>query len=87
MAAKLSKLGTVTGTIIRLLLLCLVVGIALRIFNISPRHIFDDTWNTLAQIVHLIVEFARWAIEYVALGAVIVLPIAVIALILRLVRR
>ena len=75
------------GTIIRLLLLCLIVGLLLAYFNINPSYILTDTAGTVHAIAVLALEFFRWAKPYVMLGAVIVIPIALLLLLLRLVRR
>jgi hypothetical protein len=76
----------VIGTIIRLLLLCLVVGLLLAFFNITPSRIFTDTAVTIRQVYELGIDFVGWAESYVTLGAVIVVPIAVVALLMRLAR-
>jgi len=73
--------------IIRLVLLCLVVGLLLAFFNITPQHIITDTIATIRDVGDLIVNFVRWALPYILLGAVVVVPIAVISVILRVARR
>ena len=75
------------GTIIRLLPLCLVVGLLLAFFNVNPAHILTDTAGTLHLVARLLVDFFHWAKPYVLLGAVVVLPVACLMLLLRLVRR
>ena len=71
------------GTVVRLLLLCLVVGLVLNFFDITPQHIVTDTIRTVSQIFDLISDAIRWAVPYILLGAVVVVPVAIISLIMR----
>ncbi len=75
------------GTVIRILLICLLVGLVMAFFGITPAHIIDDTIATAHHAWVLVVEFVLWAIPYILLGGSVVLPIAAIVLILRFVRR
>lgn len=74
--------GTVTGTIVRLLVVCLIVGFVLSALGINPLDIyygvirfFGDLWNrgfaALGQVGH-----------YLLLGAIIVIPVFIIIRIL-----
>ena len=76
--AMLSRENPV-GTILKLLLLCLVVGLVLSFFNITPQHIVTDTLRTLREIYDLIFGAVHWAVPYILLGAVVVIPVAVIS--------
>ncbi|HWK45428.1 MAG TPA: DUF6460 domain-containing protein [Stellaceae bacterium] len=67
------------GTIIRLLLLCLVVGLILAFFNITPQHLFNDTIGTIRELVAVVTGITHWAAPYVVLGAVVVIPIAILS--------
>jgi hypothetical protein len=80
-------LGPALGWLARTLVLCLVVGIVLSVFDVDPVRILTDTWATLGQIHVAILRLIRWAIPYVLLGAVVVVPVALISLALRLLRR
>ena len=71
------------GTVIRLLLICLVVGLILSFFNITPQHIVTDTLRTLREIYDLVFGAVHWAVPYILLGAVVVIPVAVISLMTR----
>lgn len=75
------------GSVLRILLLCLVVGLVMAFFGITPAHIIDDTIATAQRAWGLVVDFVLWAVPYVLLGGSVVLPVAAIILILRLVRR
>ncbi len=75
------------GNVVRLIVLCLVVGLLLAFFNITPHSIFTDTRNTIRDVWELIAGFVHWALPYVLLGAVIVVPIAIISYALKAARR
>jgi hypothetical protein len=71
------------GGIIRLVVLCLVVGLLLSFFNITPQHIVTDTLRTLREIYDLLFGAVHWAVPYILLGAVVVVPVAVISVMTR----
>lgn len=75
------------GIVIRLLFICLLAGLFMAFFGIRPAHLLDDlavsfwrAWDILSVVV-------RWAATYIALGAYVVVPVAVVVLLLRLLRR
>ncbi|MBP2298322.1 hypothetical protein [Azospirillum picis] len=70
------------GWIIRTLFLCFVVGLALSFLHIDPASILTDSWQTVQNIVSLLVDAGSWALPYILIGAVVVVPLSVIALIL-----
>ena len=51
------------GGIVRLLLLCLVVGLILSFFDITPQHIVSDTLRTLREIYDLVFGAVHWAVH------------------------
>jgi hypothetical protein len=71
------------GGIVRLVLLCLLVGLVLSFFDITPQHIVTDTLRTLREIYDLVFGAVHWAVPYILLGAVVVVPVAVISLMMR----
>jgi hypothetical protein len=71
------------GGIVRLVLLCLLVGLVLSFFDITPQHIVTDTLRTLSRIYDLLFGAVHWAVPYILLGAVVVVPVAVISLMMR----
>jgi hypothetical protein len=81
------EMQSMVGTVFRILLICLVVGLVMAFFGITPAHIIDDTIATAQRAWALVVSFVLWAVPYVLLGGSVVLPIAAIILILRFVRR
>jgi hypothetical protein len=75
------------GRIIGLLVLCFLVGLVLAFFGTTPRTILTDAWGTIVSVWGFVVDLLAWAMPYILLGAVVVVPIAVIGWILRIARR
>jgi hypothetical protein len=73
--------------VIGLVLLCLIVGIVLAAFNVTPRSIVTDTIGTIRHLAELAVDLADWAVPYILLGAVVVVPVAIVSFLLGCARR
>ena len=73
--------------IFSLLVLCLVVGLVLAFFGTTPRTVFYDMLGVIERVAALGLNAASWAVQYIALGAIVVVPIAVIGWLMRAVRR
>ena len=69
------------------LLLCLFVGLLLDSLGISARGILHHGGSTILLVGRLFGEGIRWSVPYVLLGAVVVLPAALLIWILRRGRR
>ncbi len=67
-----------TFRIVALLLLCLLVGLLLDSLGISARGILHDTGHTILLVGHLAARLVEWAVPYMLLGAVVVLPVLTI---------
>ncbi len=80
-----------TADIVRVVFLCLVVGLVLAAFNVDPAELWVDFFGTLAESIASVVDTllgsADRAIEYFLLGAVIVVPIWVFMRILGAMKR
>ena len=64
--------------IIRILVLSLIVGLVISFFNINPMGILNDTWDTILAVGGLFSGMLDWALPYILVGAVVVVPIALI---------
>jgi hypothetical protein len=73
--------------VVGLVLLCLVVGLILATLHITPLGLVTETWATIRHAINLFLEVASWAIPYILLGAVVVVPIVVLSVVLRGARR
>lgn len=71
------------GWIVRTLVLCFVVGVILSVLRIDPASILTNSWETMRDIVDLLLDAGRWALPYILIGAVIVVPLSVIGAVLR----
>ena len=74
-------MSAIVGRAIGLFLLCLVMGLLLDAIGVSARGLLYDTWHTLSGMFRRIGEFFEWAVPYVALGAIIVVPLYIVRLI------
>lgn len=82
-----SPMPKITGsTIIKLVIVCFLVGFALAFFHLDPK-------DVLTQLARWAKSLAEWsvgafgsAVSYILLGAVIVLPIWLVFYLLRAVR-
>lgn len=65
----------VAGTIIKLVLLSIVVGIVFAALGITPYNIIDRLQQLIRNIANLGFDAFHWAFQYFLIGAVIVFPI------------
>jgi hypothetical protein len=63
------------STIVKLLIASLVVGLLMRWFDVTPRSLITHFGETIVRAFDRMAQFAGWAVDYVLLGAVIVVPI------------
>ncbi len=64
--------------LLALFLLCLFVGLLLDSFGISALGILHNTGPTILLVGRLAGRMIEWAVPYMLLGAVVVLPLALI---------
>jgi hypothetical protein len=75
------------GTVVKLILLSLIVGLLLNWFNVSPQDLLRDMVGNIDAIMQWSVDAFGSAASYILLGAVIVLPIWAILFALRWLRQ
>ena len=78
---------TIVGRVIGVVVLCFLAGLFLSRLGITARGILTDTWSTILSVFTLLGDLASWAIPYTLLGAVIIVPLLLLGLIHRVVRR
>jgi len=71
------------GWIVKTLVLCFVVGFILSVLRIDPASILTNNWETIKDIADLVFDAGHWALPYILVGAVIVVPLSVIGALLR----
>ncbi len=64
-----------TRTVVKLLIWCLIVGILLSFFDISPLNVLASISQTARDIFKAVVDAIAWALPYLIAGAVIVIPV------------
>ncbi|MGE5540386.1 MAG: DUF6460 domain-containing protein [Gemmatimonas sp.] len=70
-------------TVFNLLLASLAVGLIMRWFHLTPRSLLAHFGESVEQAFDALVRFAGWAIDYVLVGAIVVVPIWLVALLLK----
>ena len=79
--------GSIFGVIIRLVLLSIVVGVILSTLGITPRNFFYQIEVLLRRIYDLGFDTFDWLLGYLLLGAMVVVPIWLIARLISTLRR
>jgi len=79
--------GSPMGVLVRLLVLSLVVGVILSALGITPQNFFFQINVLLGRIYDLGFGVFRSIIEYLLLGAMVVVPIWLIARLVKTTRR
>ncbi|SLN55999.1 hypothetical protein [Oceanibacterium hippocampi] len=63
------------GLILKLLIASLIVGLAMSWFDVTPQAVFQDLGGAISRLFNAAVNGVRWAVPYILIGAVVVLPI------------
>lgn len=63
------------GTIIKLLFASLLVGLVMHWMGVTPRSLIANFGATVERLFNSLASFAGWAVDYILVGAVIVVPI------------
>jgi len=66
---------SVTGTLIRLVLLSVVVGVVFSALGITPFNLIERLEQLVRNITNMSFDALNWAFRYFLLGAVIVFPV------------
>lgn len=67
--------NTVVSRIVKLAIVSLLVGFALAFFGIEPKNLITSLGKTVVDIYEVILRFLQWAVKYILLGTVVVVPI------------
>ena len=74
-------------TAVKLAIASLIVGLALSFFGVTPQALLHSFGRTVVDIYDAVLSFLTWAIKYVLIGAVVVVPIWIAAVLWRLASR
>jgi hypothetical protein len=69
------------GRIIGLFVLCVLVGLFLESIGITAHGILTDTWATFGALFRKVRDVVDWSLPYALLGAIIVVPLALLSLV------
>ena len=61
--------------IFKLIIACLLVGLVLLTVNINPRNILESGQDAIYWLIGVGGEYFGWALTYILIGAVVVMPI------------
>lgn len=75
------------GTVIKILIASLLVGLVMHWFGITPRSLIENFGDSIVRIFGTAARLIDWAIDYILVGAVIVVPIWFIVFLLDRVKR
>ena len=84
---KLIPANGIVSTIVKLLAVCLLVGMLLSVFDITPEQLLTSFGQTVERIIRMVMSFGSWAVRYIFVGAVVVVPIWLLIVLLRVIRR
>ena len=71
------------GTLIKIVLASLAVGLVMAMFGLTPQQIFQSAFARLGDLFDWAVEAFGWAVTYVLLGAAVVVPVWFVFYLLR----
>jgi len=74
------------GTIIKLLVLSLIVGMLLKFLNVNPENLLSSLGGFFEWLVQISAGLIDWGLGYVLIGAAVVVPIYVVIVLLRVAR-
>tara|TARA_B100000686_G_scaffold202655_1_gene209591 strand:- start:1456 stop:1704 length:249 start_codon:yes stop_codon:yes gene_type:complete len=74
------------STVIRIVLLCLVVGLVISALGLTPENLLGLLGNTVIRLFNIAVDLVQWAVPYVLVGTVVVIPIWLLLAIVRYAR-
>jgi len=66
---------SISGTLIRLVLLSVVVGVVFSALGITPFNLIERLDQLIRNIANMGFDALNWAFKYFLLGAVIVFPV------------
>jgi hypothetical protein len=79
--------GSPLGVLVRLVILSIIVGVLLAALGVDPWNIWRSLESLARRVMSMGFDAIEWVWRYFLLGAVIVIPIWVIARLLQMRRR
>ena len=78
---------SVVWTIIKLAIVCFIVGVLLAFFDVDPVSLMRNFPDAIYSIFEVLLGWTRSAVPYIMLGAIVVIPIWLVLFLLRVARR
>ena len=75
------------ATVLKLLIASFLVGLVLALFDVTPREVLAWARVLLRELASDFWGWVNWALSYVLIGAVVVVPIWAISYLLKALRR
>lgn len=66
---------SIGGTIIKIVVASLLIGLLMKAFDVSPRGLLEALGDTGKAIADMIAWIIEGSMDYILLGAVVVIPI------------
>ncbi|MBC8269151.1 MAG: hypothetical protein H8E36_10420 [Rhodospirillaceae bacterium] len=63
------------STVIKLAIGSLLLGLLLRFFAVNPRNLLEGLGDTALAIFDTLAGILAWAVEYILIGAIVIVPI------------
>ena len=70
--------STIISTIVKIVVVSLLVGWGLTVFDVTPQKLMANLGGTVQDIFEIMVSMFSWAVPYILLGAVVVVPIWIV---------
>ena len=70
--------NSIVSTIIKIIVISLLVGWGLTVFDVTPQKLMANLGGTIQDIFEVLVSMFSWSVPYILLGAVVVVPIWVV---------
>ena len=67
--------ANIKDTLIKILVFSFVIGVLLSFFEINPKELLANFGDTVQDIFAIVARVIEWAVKYILLGAVVVVPI------------
>lgn len=78
---------SIRSTIIKIVVWSLIIGLGLSLAGVTPETLLSGLGETVQRIFSIFVSMVQWAVPYIILGAVVVIPVSVVILVWRWFRR
>jgi hypothetical protein len=65
----------IKDTLIKILVFSFVIGLLISFFDIDPKQLLANFGETVEDIFAIVANLIEWAVKYILLGAVVVVPV------------